>query len=59
MPESFYEAPDAIVECVKSRDMGSDVERQYYFWFDKESLQYLDDRFSNTKNYLRSDYAPF
>lgn len=59
LPESFYEAPDAIVECVKSRDMGSDVERQYYFWFDKESLQYLDDRFSNTKNYLMSDYAPF
>ena len=61
LKENFFQQPDAVVECVKSRDLGSDVERQYWFWFDTDSLQYRDNIDAPLKRYFGGSYgtSPF
>lgn len=42
LPADLQQANDAVLECVKSREMGSEVERKYGLWYDIPSMQYCD-----------------
>lgn len=42
IPSEVKNAHDAVLECVKSREYGSEVERKYSLWYDIPSMQYCD-----------------
>ena len=43
IPYEVEKQPDCIVECVKSREQGGDVEKQYYLWYDHKTCQYTNE----------------
>lgn len=42
VPYDVDKQPDCIVECVKSREQGGEIERQYYLWYNHPTCQYLN-----------------
>lgn len=40
----LYEKYDAVLECSKSREFGSDAEKQYGLYYHADSMQYLEKR---------------
>jgi len=42
LPYDFDDSADAILECVKSREFGGEVEQQYRLWFEPHSQQYCE-----------------
>ena len=53
IPHEVENQPDCIVECVKSREQGGEVEKQYYLWYNPYNCQYLNE------DKLIFNYLPF
>jgi twinkle protein len=48
----IQDTPDAFFICDKSRDRGEEAEKRYGLFFHRESMQYVDRRNHEPKNYI-------
>lgn len=58
-PFDVTEKHDAIFECSKSREYGSEAERKYRFWYHAESMQYVDEINGQPTEYFQDEDIPF
>lgn len=42
---------DALLDCWKSRDLGSDAEKTYALWYDHASMQYLEKHYHEPRSF--------
>lgn len=57
--QEFIDSPDAILECWKSREYGSDAEKRYAFWYSNEGMQYLDNQHAEASCLFGAEEVPF